>query len=278
MMANDKIIVGDDIPDKMKAEVVAEEVYKVARANYNLRQICRVINTGEDINISIPIVDGRVSGQRNVGELEEAKISAQSYSTVEARLHKNVAHVVLSAESQLTANKDIMSMNKDDAGQDISMMENEDIYDALTGAEITTEGADVDWSNSDNDPFSDIQDAINIVRDQNFNPDTILMDPDAYSILVTNQNVVDRLERGATADGTINSISGLDIMVDNTLDSETVYVMDSSKPVLVLADGPGMVNNYSNKVAMYDGYIIADFLHVEPVLTDAAVQITGITA
>lgn len=277
-MANDKIIVGDDIPEKMKAEVVAEQVYKVARANYNLRNICRVIDTGNDIHISIPIVDGRVSGQRNVGELEEAKISAQSYSTVDETLHKNVAHVVLSAESQLSANQDIMSMNADDAGQDIARMENEDIKDALTGAGITTEGADADWDNNDNDPFADIQSAMNVVRDENFNPDTILMDPDAYAILVTNQNVVDRLERGATSDGTINSISGLDIIVDNTLDSGTVYIMDTSKPVLLLADGPGMVNTYQNKVAMYDGYMIADFLHVEPVLTDAAVEITGITS
>lgn len=277
-MANDKILVADDIPDKMKAEVVAEEVYKEVRANYKLRDICRVVSTGEDIHVSIPIVDGRVSGQRNVGELEEAKISSQSYTTIDSTLHKNVAHVVLSAESQLSASRDIMSMNINDAGQDITRMENEDIFDALDGAGISTMSADAVWTDSSNDPFKDIQDAMNLVRDENFNPELILMDPDAYATLVTNQNVVNRLERGATADGTINSISGLEILVDNTLDSNTVYVMDKSAPVLFLADGPGMISDYTDNTRFFDGYSIADFLHVEPVVTDAAVEITDITA
>lgn len=269
-----KLVVQDDVDDTMKAELVLEEVYKATRADYNLRDACRVINTGNSINVDIPLITARVSGQMNVPELEEAEISSQSYSHVSAKLHKNVVHVALSKEAQVNANVDIMRMHVEDSGEEIARMENYEIADEMTTASFeSTSGSD--WSGS-NDPFDDIMEAVAEIRKRDFNPDQIWMAPDQYSEFVSNEEVVRRLERGATAEGQITSAAGLNIRVDNELSAGDAYVIDSSAPVFVLLDGPAWISEYSDHTAFYDAYLIADFLHIETLLEDAGQKITGI--
>lgn len=269
-MPNDKILVKDDITDEMQAKVVMARINEVIRPSYNLRDLTRAIDTGERIHISYPLTTKRVQGQRDVKELQEAAISSQAYDHIDETLHKNVTHIVLSAESQLSAEENIWSMHVDDSALEIANMENQDVSDVLDdmGSELTGVS---DWSDNDNDPYVDIMDAATMIREEHLDPNVIAMEPGLYAEFVSNQNIVDRFERGRTVDGSIASIAGLDIMIDTELPDDTAYVLDTAAPAMVLADGPRMIGEYTNQAAMFDGYVIADFLHVEDVIDEAVV-------
>lgn len=268
-----KLIVKDDLSDPMKAEVILEEVYESVRASYNLREACRVIGTGEALNIEIPLVTQRVSGQQDVPELEEAEITSQAYNHISSKLHKNVVHIALSREAQMEAKQDILSMHVQDAGQEIGRMENSEIADQFSALSSNDPGTN--WSGTD-DPLDDIMNAATTIRENGFEPTQIWMEPGVYSALVTNDKLLDRLERGATADGELGSIGGFDIKLDQELTDGEAYLVDPNAPSFVLFDGPEWISEYSSDTAFYDGYIIADFLGLETVLSEAAYRMTGL--
>jgi len=267
-----KLVVRDDLSDPMKAEVILEEVYREVRASYNLREACRVIGTGEALNIEIPLVTQRVSGQQDVPELEEAEISSQAYSHISSKLHKNVVHIALSREAQMEAKQDILSMHVQDAGQEIGRMENAEIADEFSALDSNSGS---DWSAS-NDPFDDIMTAATTVRENGYEPTQLWMEPGVYSALVSNDDILDRLERGATADGQLGTIAGFDIRLDQELPDGEAYLIDPTAPAFVLFDGPEWISEYSSDTAFYDGYIIADFLGLETVLPNAAYRLTDL--
>lgn len=268
-----KIIVQDDVPDVMVAKVITEEVYRATRADYNLREVARVYDTGDKIHISVPIIDRRVSGEINVPELAESQITSQVYTQIDERLHKNVVHIAISEESKLTSSPDILTWNIKDAGEDIARMENLEISQAMAEWDAV---AGSDWTDNANDPFADIMAGIALIGGNNFRARQIWMNMGVYAALVGNTNIVDRLERGVTADGIINSIAGLKIGIDNGLEAGVAYLADPNAPALFLADGPALVNQYKNNQAFFEGYNIADFLHIENVITDASLRLTGL--
>lgn len=267
-----KLVIRDDLADPMKAEIVLEEVDRAIRANYNLRDLCRVLQTGEALTVDIPLITSKVAGQMNVPELEEAAISSQSYDHIRSQLHKNITHVALSKEAQLESKFDILRMHVEDAGKEIAHMENIEI-----AAELDTFDSDAadDWTDDQNDPFDDIMDAVTTIRNNHFEPTQMWMEPAVHSALLSNGNIMDRLQRGATADGQLTTMAGIQIRVDNELSDETVYFVDPTAPALMLFDGPEWINEYSHDTAFYDGYIIADFLGIERVQPDACHRLTG---
>lgn len=261
-MVNNAILVQDDITDDMKAKVVMERINTELRDQYDLRNLGRVIDTGEDIHVSRQLVTSRVSGERKVAELEEAEISSQSYADVDESLFKNVVHIVLSQESMLSADANIWNEHVSDAAREIANMENEEVSEVIDSSAVAPGTGDTDWS-STNDPFDDIMSAAQEMREENLTPDTLLMGPGAYANFVSNEEVVKRLERGATADGSITGAAGFRIAQSNSLaDSNYCYLLDTNAPAFYVADGPRMVRQYQSDTAFYDGYNIADFLFV----------------
>lgn len=266
-----KLLVKDDVDDSMKAKVILEEVYRVKRSDYNLRNACKVMSV--DVrNISIPLVTQNVTGQEKVPELEEVKIDSQAYSSLTKQLYKNGAHVALSGEAQMEAKQDIMKMNVEGAAADLARMENKqlaELFDTLSGV------AGSDWSDT-NDPFDDITSVVTTIRENGFEADTMLMEPTVYGALLSNEEIYKRMERGATTDAKLPSLAGLQIIVDNALTSGSAYILDKSEPCAMLFDGPKWIREYQDPAAFYDGYVIADFLEMELIQPDAGRELTGL--
>jgi len=287
-MVNDKIIVSDDIHDDMKAEVVMERINEVIRHEYSLRDYTRVVDTGRRRHARIPLRTKRVRGVRDVGELEEAPVSAQDWDTIERTLKKNVTHIALSEESRMSADFNVWNEHVQDAAEEIARLENLDVKDVLEDDSNWLTYTDTgDWTDDTDDPFKDIMAAATEMRTwdetdddhaRGFNPDTLLLDPGSYSTLLSNEKVVKRLERGATAEGEVQSLAGMNIAMDQTLDDtdEQVYLLDTNSQGIVLFDGPRLVRDYQEPKAFFDGYNIADFLWVEPVLDEAIIAIQDI--
>lgn len=262
-MVNNKILVSGDLTDEMEAKVLMERLNTEIRDEYNLRGLVRVIDTGQRIHISQPLTTKNVEGHREVKELEEAAITSQEYEHIDKTLHKNVVHIALSDESRLSAEENVWNMHVQDSAREIAKMENTEISEIIDDA---SEAAPENNNWSTDDPFFDIMEAIRAIREDNLEGDSLLMDPQAYAQFVSNEEIVKRLERGVTAEGTINSIAGLNIYTSNTLqDTEVCYVIDTNAPAAYLADGPRMIKQYEKAEAFYRGYLIGDFLHVDSV-------------
>ena len=266
-------MISEDLSNPMVATVVVEEVFRSARHKYNLREATRIISTNDAIDVHIPLITQRIEGHRNIGELEETPLSAQRYDFIHERLHKNVAHISLSKEMQISAKQDVMKWNAEDCGRDIARMENMDIADVIN---TITQIAGNDWTDPAVDPFVDLMLASRTVRDEGFNPNQLWLASDSYSALLTNPNIVNRFERGATVADDLGSIAGFKIYKDNELTDGTATFIDTSEPSIMLFDGPEWIYDYNEPKAFFDGYIIADFLHVELVQPDSAITLTGI--
>lgn len=275
-----KLIVRDDLAEPMKAKTVLDEVYLVTRDNYNLREACRTVQTGDSLQVEVPVITDTVSGQMNVPELEEAEISSEAYDYIRSRLHKNVVHVALSHESQMESMMDIMTMNVQDAGREIARMENEEIATEMEGFtntwDVSTENDEWD-ADEPGDPFYDIMEVAREIREENYEPNQLWLATDAYSALLSNEHVMERMQRGATADGTINTIAGFEIRTDHMIPSGEGYMLDSTAPAMMFFDGPEWIREYRDEVAFFDGYVIADFLGIQKVIEDAAYRLYNIT-
>lgn len=269
-----RIVIKDDLSDPMVAEVIMDEIFRFVRHDYNLRQATRVVSTGDALDVKIPLIVQDVEGYRNVGELQETPLSAQRYDFLARELHKNVTHLALSKESMSSSKVDIMRWHIEGAAKDINRMENLDIVDVINN-DITQQAGN-DWSNNANDPFADIMAAAEVVRGAGYDPDQMWLARDSYHALLANSNIVDRFERGATVAADLGSIAGFKIYMDNELTGGTATFIDSTEPTMMLFDGPEWIYDYVEPRAFFEGYIIADFLHVEATQPNAGLTLTGL--
>jgi len=267
-----KIIVADDIPDAMKAEIIAEEVIVKARADYNLRKLCRIM-TMDTITGKVP-VQTNLAGQEKVPELTEAKLSALSFTQVEFDMWKNVVHVAVSKEAELRSKQDLMQLSVMDAGRDVARMENKQIAEMMDGATALT-GAD--WSNDANSPMKNILEAIRVLGDAGYKPQYLALPNAVYEAFAGNALVVQAYMRGATVEkGMIPGVLGLEILVDQNLTNKQGWVVDQRAPAFALGDGPELVTKYPGGPKFYDGYAIGDFLEPKLVIAEGSRRLTGL--
>jgi len=267
-----KIIVADDIPDAMKAEVIAEEVIAAARPDYNLRKLCRIM-TMEEITAKIPI-QTNLSGQEKVPELVEANLSALAFTQVEFDMWKNVVHVAVSKEAELRSKQNLMNLSVQDAGRDVARMENKQIAEMMDGS---TAVAGTDWATDTNSPMKDILKGIRILHDAGYKPQWLSLPPEVYEAFASNAKVVEAYMRGATVEkGMIPGVLGLEILVDPALTNKMGWVVDQRAPAFALGDGPELVTKYPGGPKFYDGYAIGDFMEPKLVIGEGSRRLTGL--
>lgn len=262
-MVNNKVIVKDDITDEMKAKVILDRLRTELRDVYDLRELARVIDTGDNIHISRQLVTKNVKADEKVPELEEAAISAEQYAHIDETLYKNVAHIVLSAEAQASAERNIWNDHVQGCADALAEAENGQLSTQIDTSSVATTFTEAGaWSDDTNDPYEDLINGATQIRKTKLDPNVALMDPDAYADLLGNENIVDRLERGAVGEDEVASLAGLTIRTSNTLaDSDVCYIMDTAAPAVYLADGPRMAETYSKEASFADGYTIGDFIY-----------------
>jgi len=270
-----KIIVAGDVPEAMKAQVIAEEVIAAARPDYNLRELCRIM-TMQEISAKIPI-QTNLSGQEKVPELVEANLSALSFTQVEFDMWKNVVHVAVSKEAELRSKQDLLAMSVMDAGRDVARMENKQIAEMMAGS---TALSGTLWDNDANSPMKDILKGMRVLQSAGYKPTHIGMSPGVYEAFAGNAKVVEAYLRGATVNmGQIPGVLGLKILVDQNLiypDAKQAWIVDQRAPAFVLGDGPELVTRYPGGAKFYDGYAIGDFLEPKLVIGEGSRRLTGL--
>jgi uncharacterized linocin/CFP29 family protein len=266
----------------IKAQVVLDEVLGVARPQYNLRKVVRVVRM-DALTARIDIAT-TLTGQEKVPELTEAPVSPQSYTAVNFDLWKNVVHVVVSDEARKKAAHDIFRLQVEDAAKELARMENKQIAAELETATAITGsnwGA-ISGGVSTNNPFTDILNAITQIREKGYEPDFMTISPYAWSKFITNTWVRDLVHSGlakVTASGGEFTLPGypmISVVVDAALTPTLAIIGSSKAPACVLGEGPSEAAHYRNEIAGYDAFIIRQWLMPKLVVADAIRKITGV--
>jgi len=267
----------------IEAVTVLDEVLGLARPQYRLRQVCRLVRM-DNLRARVPIVT-KLTGQEKVPPLVEAEISAEAYSDVDFDLWKNVVHVALSDEAVKQAAQDILALHVADAARDLARMENKQIAVELPSA--TDQAAGGAWDAmtggvSDNDPFDDLLTAFTALEGNGYPASWAAMHPKVWNAFITNTFVRDLVRAGIA---TITAVGGqftvpgyptVKVCVDHAATPDTsCYVLSSEAPALVLGEGPTEAARYRDEKAGYDAYIIRQWLQPQLVLSDAIREITG---
>jgi len=260
-----QIITPEDI-SAIEAVTILDEVLGLARPQYVLRNVCRVISMpGLTANIDIATA---LAGQEKVPPLVEAEISAEAYTRVSFDLWKNVVHVAISDEAIKKAAHDILGLHVADAARDLARMENKQIDEVLDTA---TDIAGNDWGGANN-PYDDIGAAMDVIEAAGYKVDAIAAHPRVWLDFFGNDYVKGQLKGEVLPQGNIFDVPGLPGVrgySDYQLVNTSAFVLSTTAPALVLGDGPTEAARYRNEKAGYDAYIIRQWLQPKLVLSDA---------
>lgn len=278
------ILAPNDISD-VQAVTILQEVLGLARPQYNLRQICRVIPM-DQLTMRVDIAT-KLAGQEKVAPLEEAEISKDAYEAVNFDLWKNVVHVAAADETQMKAAHPVLRISIEDGGRDLSRMENKqiaevaeaDISEKVSGTAYSDWGA-VTSGVSDTNPFTAIEASIVEIQGEGYPVDFMAMHPTIYSKFMLNTWVRELVKAGmATLDPNGGSFRlphrpQIRVVTDDALTETPTAsigpIIGSSRASgLVLGEGPTMAAQYRNEPAGYDAYIIRQWLEPKVVIDDA---------
>ena len=165
----------------IEAVTILDEVLGLASPQYVLRQVCRPVRM-DSLTARVDIAT-KLAGQERVPSLVEAELSAQSYTTVEFDLWKNVVHIAVSDEARRKAAHDILGLHASDAARDLARMENKQVAEELaTAADV----AGSDWGNAANNPYEDIVGAITTIEGGGYPVDFVAADPLVWADFLSN--------------------------------------------------------------------------------------------
>lgn len=253
----------DDVSN-LAARVTIQEVLGLARPLYRLRDLCTTVGMPRLVARLRLATD--YTGQEKVPELVEADIKSQAYSVVDFNLWKNVVHVALSKEAELKTDADVLALHIKSAARELARMENSQIATEIE-ADGTAGPTSYDWSAktsgvSDHDPMTDIMNGVEPIHVAGFEAKIIAFNFQQYADLIANTHVTSLLERGTILKtGKLPAIVGLQIITDENITDDHVYLVDPDAPAIILGEGPEMAVSYGqDSPKFYQGYAIAKFI------------------
>lgn len=234
------------------------------------------------LQLDIPLAT-KYDASKNVPEMVEAGLKAESFTKVSLSLEKHVVHIATSDEASLKANIEPHQYNISQAAGSLGKAWNEDIiieqqtFDTTAGADWGAKNAGNSFSL--NNPLDDIQTAYTDIIGLNYFPDTITMAPRVWNDYASNTWVngydpaADRTLLGVFP---LPKIPGITVIVDNGY-TNTVATMYDKRGV-VLGEGPTVAEQYRNSTAGYNGWIIRQWNDILKVDDNAGEKLTGVSA
>ena len=261
----------DDITD-VTATVIIREMLGLARVQYNLRELCRVIPMPHLVADIRTATD--YTGSEQVPEMVEADIKSQAYSKTSFDLWKNVVHLAVSAESELKSDIGIMQLEIESAAKELARMENSQIKTVIEAGATSIDGDDWDGKTggvSDHDPVFDLLKASDSIFGYGYEANRVAMNHTQYVHLVTNTHITSLLERGTIVKTAIlPAVAGFPLTIDNSITNDKVIVLDKNAPSTILGEGPEMVVQYGeDSPKFFKGYAVAKFLQPKVVVANA---------
>lgn len=267
--------------DVITQDFVRETVEEVVQEGLVYRQAFREISA-TDINsnsYTFHIDNDDMGGPEIVGEGEEFPRDQSTVSEVTVTFDKFGDEVALTMEAQEDGLLDMKARQIEDLGREMAERMNDEAYTELNNNVNSTVG-----DGDDTLSFSDIRDGMVAVRDNNYDPDLLIVDLEGYGDLLTDSNFNRATESGdeVVETGEVGMIAGMRVVVDNTHEIGTdegngstagAFVVDSDRYGYELTRAPVTTNQYSDPERQADVVQVYSRKAWKAIFSNAAVKV-----
>lgn len=266
------------VQDVITEDFVRDNVEEVVEEDLIYRQVFDQINaTGIKSNAyTFNIAEDNMGRVRIVPEGAEVPRHESSVRQVVVTFDKFAGEVAMTMEAQEDGMLDMKAREVKDLGRAMDETLDNEAYTELSNNIKTTVG-----DNGGTFGFGDIRDGIIEVRRDNYTPDTMILDIDAYGDLLTDPNFNRATQSGdaLVASGEVGAIAGLNVIVDNSHDIGTAghgaYLIDTDRYGYELRRTPMATRAYEDPERMADVVQAYTRRSWKVLFEDAAVKIDG---
>jgi len=150
----------------------------------------------------------------------------------------------------------------------------EDAVTTVNGHEFATKGI---WTGTDPKPKQDVAKAIRVIREDNYEPDTLVMSPEAYEALLGTITVAEEWTAGIIREGRLATYQGLNVLISNNKQTNSSILVAAKNRFGFLAEAIPLSTDqeYVKRTKMH--YIYIEAMHL-PVITryQAIAEVTGV--
>jgi len=243
------------------------------------RDIIAVQNGPGDIkgsSIDIDLVDPDSMRVYELAEGQAIPIDVLSYTSINLKPVRYGVRIPVTKEMVEDGKWNLIQKNVEYAGREIAENENSLILQALDNAGTTISGGARVL-------YSDLTNAIKTLRDNDYNPDTLICGHEFMDDLLNIDVLVRANERGnkeALDTGMINNVLGMKVVLysTNAAPSSTYskygYVIDSQHALTMAEKRPITVEKYDDKIHDLSGAVVTQRIKYSYLRADAIVKIT----
>ena len=237
-----------------------------------------------DLVGKVDYISTKLAATAKAPELSEPEIVDSAYTRVSFDLWQNVVHIAKGTKALRSSSHPIMDIDIQQASRALASTRNTQIKTVFEAADGGTAGADWGASSSGvstNDPYVNINTAIDDIMGNGFQPDIIALDPQVWQEFLSNTWVKDTRQQiiQAPQAQTIQLPGNPDLqVVIDTAMTATIAVVCEKNGWGLLGEGPTEIARYKNDAAGYEAFIIRDWLEVKAIDANAIYKLTGVTA
>lgn len=262
--------VRDTVEEFVEEDLVYRQVYDQISAtgiNSNAYQF----NVAQDDMGQVSVVPEGAEIPRSQSTVKEVVVNFDKYA----------AEASITMEAQEDGMIDMKAREIEDLARAMDERLNDEAYNELNNNYRTTVG-----DSNDQLSFADIRDGVIGVRENNYSPDTIILDLNGYGDLLTDSNFNRATQEGdqVVNTGEIGEIAGMNVIVDNVHQigddngggaGNGAFIVDSTKFGYELTRTPVETNQYTDPERQADMMQIYTRRAWKSIFSDAAVRVDG---
>lgn len=267
--------------DIITEDFVRDTVEEVVQEDLVYRDVFRELDaTGIQSNAyTFQVEDDNMGRPETIPEGAEFPRNQSTVREVTVNFEKYGDEVAITMEAMNDGMLDMKAREVEDLAREMAEHLNDRAFEELDNNVDTTVG-----DGNDNLTFSDIRDGMVAVRQNNYTPDTLIVDLGGYGDLLTDSNFNRATEMGdeLIRSGMIGRIAGMDVIVDNTRDIGSddnggqpvgAFVVDSDHYGYELTRTPITTNEYENPERQADVMQIYTRKAWKAIFSEAAVKV-----
>jgi HK97 family phage major capsid protein len=271
------------VKDVITQDFVRETVEEVVEENLVYRRAFREIDASdiESNSYTFYIDDDNMGRPQIVGEGEEPPRHQSTVSEHTVQFDKYMGEVSLTMEAQEDGLIEMQAREVEDLARAMSEELNETAYNELADNAQTKDNAGNTIGDANGTlSFSDIVEGMKALREDDYTPDLLVVDVDAYTDLLTDSNFNRATEGGdeVVRSGEVGRVAGMPVVIDNTQDiagGHGAFAVDTTRFGYELTRTPMSTRQYEEESRMVD--VIQAFTRKAwtTIFPEAAVKVDG---
>ncbi len=269
--------------DVITQDFVRETVEEVVEENLVWRRAFREIDASgiESNSYTFHIDNDEMSRPTIVNEGEESPRHQSTVSEKTVKFEKYMGEVSLTMEAMEDGLIEMKAREIEDLARAMAEKLNAEAYDQLSGA-LQQVDSDSNAIGDSNDvmSFSDITEGIKALSEDDYDPDLLFVDVDAYVDLLTDSNFNRATEQGdeVVRTGEVGTVAGMTVILDSTQDiagGHGAIAVDSTRYGYELTRTPMATREYEEPERQAD--VVQAFTRKAwtTIFEDAAAEIDG---